>query len=57
MYQARLNTVHSAKSRRIHHHHHHHLFRSVAVNNSAIQKENLEAEQDTPDSDELVQWP
>ena len=38
-----------------HHHHHHHFIRSVAVNNSAIQKENLEAEQDTPGSDELLQ--
>jgi len=40
-----------------HHHHHHHFIRSVAVNNSAIQKEDLEAEQDTPGSDELLQWP
>ena len=38
-------------------HHHHHFIRSVAVSNSAMQKENLEAEQDTPGSDELLQWP
>jgi len=40
-----------------HHHHHHHFIRSVAVSNSATQKENLEAEQDTPGADELLQWP
>jgi len=40
-----------------HHHHHHHHFISSKTKDIAMQTKDMDVEQDTPGSDDLLRWP